>query len=253
MTKDLDPILEDWDYRPGKVTARKIIGLDGKEKIQMRLYLGALQMEASGRPDGCRPHGYESLLDYFQAIARRFREEGREDEFELTPGDCAEIREEAMSYYYRYLGLFQLEDYAGVARDTERNLKVFDLVKDHARTDADKYALEQYRPYVIMMSARARQNIALDRNDFGAAYAILQKGMDAIRRFFDDYEPPGLAEKSEEFKILAVQAEQLRKRLPRNPLDVLREKLDTAVSEERFEEAARLRDKIRQLEESHPR
>ena len=37
--------------------ARKIVGEDGKEKLQVRLDLGLLQMELNGRPDGERPHG----------------------------------------------------------------------------------------------------------------------------------------------------------------------------------------------------
>ena len=33
----------------------------------MRVELGLLQMELTGRPDGVRPHGFDSLLDYFES------------------------------------------------------------------------------------------------------------------------------------------------------------------------------------------
>ena len=41
----------------------------------MRIDLGLLQMELDGRPDGQRPHGFESLLDYYEA--RRKKAGGR--------------------------------------------------------------------------------------------------------------------------------------------------------------------------------
>jgi len=243
----LQPILHGWDYRPGEVTVRKIKGCDGREKLQMRLQLGVLQMESTGRPDGRRPHGYESLLEYFEDKIKKLKDQGRDEDFELTPEDCCELRDEALEYYYRYLSLFHLQDYHGVARDTQRNLRVFDLMKNYAKTDADRYSLEQYRPYVIMMNARAKANISLGENNLKLAYRILQQGMDDIRGFFEQYGQLRLAEKSDEFKILAREAEDLKGRLPRDPIDVLRDKLDAAVKEERFEEAARLRDKIQKL------
>ncbi|HUU12347.1 MAG TPA: UvrB/UvrC motif-containing protein [Terriglobia bacterium] len=250
MSLDLRPILEGWDYHPGKVTVRRIKGIDGKDKIQMRLQLGTLQMETSGRPDGSRPYGCDSLLEYFTSIIEKMKADSKDDQFELGEQECADLRDEALQYYYRYLSLFNLEDYSGVARDTERNLEVFDLVKTYAKTDADKFSLEQHRPYVVTMNARGRANLALKENDFNAAYKALHEGMDEIRKFFVDFGQPNLAEKSEEFKTLDKQAGQLRDRLPRDPLGVLRERLKVAVKEQRFEEAARLRDKIRKLEES---
>lgn len=55
MSEDISPAMEGWEYRPDKVTARKIKGRNAKDKIQMRIELGLLQMEAEGRPDGKRP------------------------------------------------------------------------------------------------------------------------------------------------------------------------------------------------------
>src|SRR5690349_19467383 len=65
-SKDIIPMLKGWDYEPGTINVRKINGLDGKQKIQMRLDLGLLQMEVTGRPAGAHPQGYESLLDYHE-------------------------------------------------------------------------------------------------------------------------------------------------------------------------------------------
>jgi hypothetical protein len=85
MSEDIALLLHGWDYNANEVTVRKIVGIDGREKIQMRLDLGVLQMETEGRPDGMRPHGRESLLEYHQDRRKRFdMHAGTGDEFQLS-------------------------------------------------------------------------------------------------------------------------------------------------------------------------
>ncbi|HEY2159205.1 MAG TPA: hypothetical protein VGH33_26495, partial [Isosphaeraceae bacterium] len=67
MSKDITPILDGWDYDTDELQVRIIQGLDGADKIQMRVDLGLIQMELAGRPDGVRPFGFDSLLDYHKA------------------------------------------------------------------------------------------------------------------------------------------------------------------------------------------
>src|SRR5882757_8022705 len=74
-SKDITPMLKGWDYETGSINVRKIVGIDGKEKLQMRLDLGLLQMEVHGRPDGVRPHGRESYLEYFEDKLDRYKRE----------------------------------------------------------------------------------------------------------------------------------------------------------------------------------
>ena len=69
MSKDITSILAGWDFDPDELQVRIVAGDDGRDKIQMRIDLGLLQMELTGRPDGERPHGFESLLDYHEARA----------------------------------------------------------------------------------------------------------------------------------------------------------------------------------------
>jgi len=66
VSLDLNIILKDWPHENGNIKVRKIAGLDGREKLQLRVDLGVLQMEIAGRPDGRRPHNCESLLEYHQ-------------------------------------------------------------------------------------------------------------------------------------------------------------------------------------------
>src|SRR5437868_2516483 len=93
--KDITPVLKGWDYEPGTVNVRKISGADGRPKLQMRLDLGLLQMEMQGRPDGLRPHGHESLLEYYESrLGEHKRRNGTELGFHLTRGQCQALREE---------------------------------------------------------------------------------------------------------------------------------------------------------------
>src|SRR3982750_3868481 len=131
--RDLSPILKGWDYEAGSINVRKIAGTDGKEKLQMRLDLGLLQMEVSGRPDGVRPYGKESFLEYYEEQLNDYRKQhGSNAGFALNSDQCQQLREEAVMYYHRYLSLFILGDFGGVIRDTARNLRVLDLCAEYA-------------------------------------------------------------------------------------------------------------------------
>src|SRR5438128_11222294 len=103
MSLDLNTILKDWPHEPGAIKVRNVVGLDGREKLQLRIDLGVLQMEINGRPDGVRPYGCESLLDYHRRRATRAMERG--DPYELAPEQCAELQQEGIQYYHRYLSL----------------------------------------------------------------------------------------------------------------------------------------------------
>src|SRR3954452_25376497 len=95
-SKDITHVLKGWDYEPGTINVRKINGNDGAPKLQMRLDLGLLQMEMAGRPDGARPHGCESLLEYYEEqLTDHKRRNGTELGFHLTADQCAALREEA--------------------------------------------------------------------------------------------------------------------------------------------------------------
>ena len=46
VSKDIGSILDGWPHESGKISVRKIRGEEGRVKIQLRLDLGLLQMEA---------------------------------------------------------------------------------------------------------------------------------------------------------------------------------------------------------------
>lgn len=247
MSKDLTVLLHGWDYNPNEVTVRRILGIDGREKIQMRLDLGVLQMEVSGRPDGKRPYGYESLLEYQMAQKERIEDESGWDGWSLDSEACAELKQEAMQYYYRYLSLFHLGDYWNVIRDTERNVKVFDLIRDFAEEDSDRMSLEQFRPYVLMMNARARACIALEEKNYDRALELISIGVDNIKSFFREIEREELIDMCREIQFLEEWADRIQTHRPLSPADKLRRELSIAVAQEDYERAAQLRDELREI------
>ena len=210
--RDLTPILAEWPFEPGTINVRVIRGLDQLPKIQVRLDLGVIQMNVDGRPDGLRPNGFASLLEYFetrideaQEFASPLEDEPDADEdfgaetepfglesespdpvpTRLDRDECRALREEAAQYYHRYVALLVLEDFEGVIRDTTRNLRVADLCRDYAEDPRDREMLEQVRPYIIMMRARAIAGQALKDDVPKAAIAAVDDGLNALRAHYE--------------------------------------------------------------------
>jgi tetratricopeptide (TPR) repeat protein len=248
MNKDLGLILHGWSYNPNEVTVRKIVGLDGREKIQMRLDLGMLQMEVTGRPDGERPHGYESLYEYQLARFQRHTDRhGEEEEFLLSEDDCSDLKSEAMQYYYRYLSQFHLGDYEDVIRDTERNLRVFDFMREHAEDESDRISLEQFRPYVLMMNTRAHACIQLEDRHFEEALEIIDEGVERIEEFLREVGRDDMIDSCREVLFLQEWSDRIQNNRPLSLEEKLRRELRTAVEAENYERAAQLRDQIRSI------
>ena len=246
MSKDLSVLLHGWDYNSNEVTVRRVLGIDGREKIQMRLDLGVLKMELDGRPDGRRPHGYESLLEYHLDRREQFVPKDGED-WGLNENECGEIKQEAMQYYYRYLSMFHLGDYWSVLRDTERNMRVFDLIRDNAIEEHDRMSLEQFRPYVLMMSARARACIALEEKHYDRALDLIEDGIEDIKIFFQSVDREDLVDQCREIQFLEEWSDRIRNNRPLTPAERLKRELSQAVEKEDYERAAQLRDQIREL------
>lgn len=247
-SKDIGPILRGWDFESGTINVRKVSGVDGEPKLQMRLDLGLLQMEMDGRPDGRKPHGCDSLLEYYEKrLADHTRRHGTDLGFQIAATDCQSLRDESVMYYQRYLSLFVLEEFAAVVRDTARNIRVLDLCNKFAADEDDRIAMEQYRPYITMMNARAKASLHFKEKRYREALREIDAGLEAIREFFERYGQPEAFGHANEVKVLKRLARDVRKKLPVDPVKRAQKLLERAVKDERYEEAARLRDKLATL------
>lgn len=249
MNYDISHLLEQWDYQPGQVVVRRFIGKDGQEKIQLRIDLGLLQMNAQGRPDGKRPFGHPTLYEFFLARleAHRAAHGGSEDGFSLSPDDCSRLQMETFQYHHRYICLLQLEDYEAVVRDTTRNLRVFDFVETHAATESLSWALQQFRPQVLMLQTRALASQCLASEEYSSALQEIDGGIARIREFLEEHGRHELAAQCPEITGLEHWRTEIEAKRPLSRREELERDLHDAVRREDYEKAAQVRDALRKL------
>lgn len=246
---DISNILNDWDYDPTNVTARYVEDEEGTRKIQLRLDLGLFQMEDQGRPDGKKPRGYTSLLDYYKVLEST----SKTPTLRLKGEQCTELQQEAVQYYYRYLARFALKDFDGVISDTRHNLELFEFVSRHAENEDLAWEFVQFKPYVCMMSAKAMAEKETSIDNYEAAMAAVEKALEQIKSFWDDQGEEDLMNSSYEVEVLNELMNSLRERRPKSDTDKLRAELNYAISTENYEQAASLRDRLQELEKSTPK
>jgi hypothetical protein len=255
MSDDISKILEDWQYNPDAPTVRIIRGDDGREMVQLRIDLGLLQMAIDGRPDGQRPKGCESWLEYYRRRQER-HDTAHPDSapFQLDVEACRLLWSEGIQYYHRYVSFWHLKRFDLCARDTRRNLELFAFVREYGPGDRAKMQFDQWRPYVLMMHARAVATPLAELGQIAEALAPVESAIDEILDFLDQYGQSDHADESAELADLRRWREELLSRQSPDkeasePADIedLRRRLQEAVASEEFEEAARLRDAIRRM------
>lgn len=262
MSNDISRIIADWNFDPDNLSVRMIQGDDGKEKVQLRLDLGLLQMEVDGRPDGFRPRGHDSWFDYYRRCCEKHEEQHPDGPpFVLDDEACNRLWREAVQYYHRYLSFWHLEQYERCAHDTERNYQLFQFIRRYANKEENIAQFDQWRPYVAMMHARAVAKPLIEQKRIAQAVEALEEGIDRISEFLRDYQ---LADKADEYPELihlrnwredllaTLEDQQGDSDDAEDRLPLLQRRLERAVNEERFEEAAQLRDEIRRLSEDWP-
>ena len=245
MNQDIDFILANWQYKPGLAQARLVQAPHGRQVIQLRIDLGILQFETTGRPDGARPHGHASYFDYLQEQARLSRKQERK--FVLGEEECQEADREFMQLYQRRMCWLALRQYASAVRDADHTLAFMDFVKRHAPNEEYLQAHEQYRGYVLFQRTEAAANLEIERNAPEAAINEIHSGLEKLRVFFAFYEREGEEmEQNAMVKHLRGMQESLRKQHDIGP--TLEEQLQQAIAAEDYERAASLRDKLKKRE-----
>jgi hypothetical protein len=219
MSIDISDVLEQWDYEPGRVVVRKFLAKDGLDKIQLRVDLGLLQMNARGRPDGKRPFGQESLLEHYQEQLATFLHKHANDDksFYLSADDCGKLQQEAIQYHHRFICLFQLEDFEAVIQDAERNLNAFDFVQRYAERKDLAWLLQQFRPQLLMMRVRARGAMLLKDNHFDEVVCLVADGLDEIRKFYSEQDRQDLLQTSAEIQSLERWLQEIQSKRPQSP------------------------------------
>jgi hypothetical protein len=249
MRRDIDDALRGWPQEPesGELIAREVKARDGRSVVQVRIELGVLQMEVEGRPDGLRPQGFATYLDFLRHRAAS-RATGRRNDstWSMGPEHCAEADREFVQFYHRRVAWLALQRYDRALLDAEHTLGLMDFVARHGINDDYISAHERLRGLVLFHRSQAAAALALERRKPDEAIEAVQDGIERLAEHqaswceqHDDDEVPDLA--------LIEQLRQLEGEIRKNFAvpKTLREQLDEAVAREDYECAARLRDQIR--------
>ena len=238
QNQDIDFILREWPYQPGVISAR-IVRAPGRRKVlQMRIELGLLQMEFTGRPDGERPGDMDTYLDFLKS---QFGDE-QDVPPVLTDEQCFEIDREFVQYYHRRICCLALREFDRAVADADHTLALMDFVAAHSPNEDWTASHERYRPFVYFHRTQALALAVLERSGPEAAIEEINKGLEEMRKIFVHAEAEEQFESDELVNQLRELKESLRKEYQVG--QTLAEQLAEAVAAEEYERAARLRDEI---------
>ena len=232
----LDDLLSKWSFDPATLNVRLVKGKDGRDVIQMRVDMGILQLETTGRPDGQLFQECESVLDYLQEAHRA------DPERRLDEDECGEVDREFMQFYHRRICWLRLQFYHRAVMDADHTLRLMDLSEAMSPDEEWSGTHEQYRPFVLFHRTQAEALGELEENTAEQAVQAVNSGLETMRQFFAKHD----AEEHFEDDELVVRLVELRESL-RSEYSVgqtLKEQLAEAVELEQYELAARLRDEL---------
>lgn len=246
MREDLTSLLASWEYDPDDTT-RIINAEDGRKVLQVRLPLGIEQYELDGRPDGERPFGADTVVDHIEAeVAIHVGEMGEDSAYRIDHTMAGALQNEGVLFYYRYLLLFQLNDFERVARDTAHNLRLCGLLERYCDDEADRNAVLQFKPYILRMNAISRAMLSMQNEIKDVAEGIVRQAIRQIADLEDIDSPTFRFEKARSITYLESALRQIDKQ-PLNRKDEIKLELERAVENEEYERAADLRDQLRNL------
>lgn len=239
-SRNITDILENWDYDSQSIRARVVAGQNGNaDVLQMRVEMGIIQMETEGRPDGYRPEGFATYLDFLLQ-----EEITRSDKWTLDEEQCVEVDREFMQFYQRRISWLSIKEYERVICDADHTLALMDFCKRHSPDDGWTIVHEQYRPFVLFHRTQAAAYQQLNETTPQAAIECINEGLNTIRSIFAEHE---LEEHFEEDELV-TQLRDIRESL-RTEYGVgktLHEQLAEAIAREQYERAAEIRDKLSQ-------
>ncbi len=248
MTDDISRILEAWEYEPGELRVRRIDGGHGRPLIQIRMDLGIMQLEWENRPDGVRPHEAASLLDHYRHQRDEHASAGELEPFTLSREDCWALGQEAMQYYWRRISFFELKEYKRAETDAVHNLGILDLCGDHGEQEEDRQIADQYRVFVTAHRIQARALTHLESEEHEPALDVIRAGISEVETILRDQGDPEALETCTELTFLRDWEQEVEDSRPRTEREQLSVDLEEAVEGEKFELAASLRDRLKEMD-----
>lgn len=234
---NIDAILRSWMFDPQAVSVR-LLTLADRDVIQLRIDLGLLQLEVSDRPDGWRPGGEPTYLQFLKQHAAN---EG--ENFRLSEEQCSEIDREFVQFYHRRVCWLQLKSFDAAIRDADHTLEMMDFCKLHSPSEEWTISHEQYRPFVLYHRIKAAALHCFENNS-GPERAIeeINLGLEQLRAVFAEFQVEEQFDEDELVQRLTEFRETIRTEYAVGR--TLRERLSDAIAAEQYEVAAEIRDQL---------
>lgn len=232
----LDHLLKEWPFEAEGLGVRLVKGDDGRDVIQVRVDLGILQLETSGRPDGMQPEGHDSLLEML------LDKEQETPDFELDDETCCDIDAEFVQFYHRRMAWLRLQRFDLAVRDAEHTLALMDFCKEHSPYEEWTFQHEQHRGFVLFHLSQASALLAIEKQQPKTAISEIDSGLELIAENYEELGWDDQFENDELVERLRAMRESIRSDYEVKPS--LAEQLAEAVELEQYELAAKLRDRI---------
>jgi hypothetical protein len=209
------------------------------------------EYETRGRPDGERPYGEDSLLDYYLSK--------RDEKLALSDDDLSALRDESWLYYVRRNFFFLLENWAAARDDAEHNLGLWHLTEQCEADETAKWNFLKWWPWMERDRAIAQALWDLSHEQPDQAATELYRAQRSIRQFGERHQEQYAQEEGDGRNICTHMADhvgalvQLLCKERGLPVS-LEEHLDDAESRGDAEEIERLRSEMirRAMEEGAP-
>lgn len=183
IVKSLDAILDKLQFNPRNPILRVKIE-DGREVVLIQPNSFTIsRIYVSGRPDGKKPFGKDSYLEYYKGKLDEYVANHKSDEgFQLDAEQWQLLFNESYERYIRYFFFSGIKQWKEVEADTNSNMTVADMAKKFASKDI-AWGIYQYKGYMLMMNTTAKAEIALMKGDYNAALQHLDEGIEKIGQY----------------------------------------------------------------------
>lgn len=133
------------------------------------------EFERQGRPDGERPYGEESVLDF------HLHRGG--EQLSLSEEELALLRDESWQYYVRRNFDFQLGDYLQAREDAEHNLGIWSLIDRSDAASDHKWSFLKWWPWIERDRAIAQALWDIEQGAVEGAATELYRAQRSIEQF----------------------------------------------------------------------
>ncbi|MDR1932903.1 MAG: hypothetical protein LBQ57_08810 [Spirochaetales bacterium] len=247
MKSDITSVLRAWPYNPQKAI-RIITAPDDRKVIQLRLPQGIEQYNLDGRPDGSRPYGCGSVLEEFENRLKEYTDKHSSDAgFHFTYKEYAELRNEVVLYYFRYLLLFRAGAFEKALRDSDHAMRICSFVENYVAPNHRRTAFLEYKPYILWVYTVSRLIPTLQSQDVDGAEIILKEAIAEMSNLSAINTPSFQIEKKRSLRHLESSLQQIGYRTS-VPLRYLQKELEHAAREENHEKAASVRNRLHEID-----